>query len=161
VSAQVSDIAISPDGKYVAYVTGEVGKMSIHLLKRDNSGDLEIVSSNEAQSKSRFMNLSFAPDGNHLYYLYTTGDTDGIYKVSVLGNSPTKIVEKAYDGLISPDGQTIAFRRDAEDDSEVLMLANADGSNERILIKGQPNWASSIACGAWSPDGKTIACWEY
>jgi hypothetical protein len=32
VSSKVSDIAISPDGKYVAYVTGEVGKMSIHLL---------------------------------------------------------------------------------------------------------------------------------
>jgi TolB protein len=81
----------------------------------------------------------------------------------VLGGSPTKIADKAYGGSVSPDGKTIVFIREG-DESTTLMLANADGSNERILVKGQPNWVNSIFCGgvpAWSSDGKTIACWQH
>jgi Tol biopolymer transport system component len=50
----------------------------------------------------------------------------------------------------SPDGAQIAFRHNAD-----LAVANRDGSNERILIRG--GGALLYEAPAWSPDGRWIA----
>jgi Tol biopolymer transport system component len=57
---------------------------------------------------------------------------------------------------VSPDGKRLAFERTLASKKEsVLVAANEDGSEEKILIT-RP---ASQRCGfpAWSPDGRTIA----
>src|ERR1700741_3048000 len=76
--------AISPDGKYVAYVTGESGKESLWLRQVDiNSNSLRI-----APRDGRYLGVAFSPDGNYIYFGYaesTQNDAGQIYRLPVLG----------------------------------------------------------------------------
>lgn len=159
-SGQIRDIEISPDGKYAAYVTSVGGdKESIRLRQIATTTDVEIV----APTAGLIRGLSFTPDGDYLYYIYyvnAIGDRNTvIYRIPTLGGSPTRVADKSFytETAVSPDGKTLAYvGADTGKKESSLLLANADGSDERTLFKlSEP---SSFGNGlAWSPDGKTIA----
>lgn len=48
---------------------------------------------------------------------------------------------------------------DLENDESILMVANADGSEPRQLVKLKGNDEEIASRGRWSPDGKSIALW--
>src|SRR4029079_12763731 len=77
--------ALSPDGKYVAYVTGETGKQSLWLRQVDiNSNSLRI-----AGREGRYLGLAFSPDGNYVYFGYAesaNNDATQVYRLPVLGS---------------------------------------------------------------------------
>ena len=60
----------------------------------------------------------------------------------------------------SPDGKQMVFLRINADNSRGnLIIADADGSNERVFYTRQtPEFFSHQAQPAWSPDGTTILC---
>lgn len=157
ISGQISNAKISPDGRYAAYTTSDGGgKNSIRLRQIATATDVEIV----APVSGLLFGLNFTPDGDHLYYInYVPPQNSVIYRVSTLGGSPVKIADKsAYSNTaVSPDGKTIAYiGADSVAKESSLLLANADGSNERTLVK----LTDSSSFGnplAWSPDGKTVA----
>ena len=160
-SGRIVDIAISPDGKYVAYVTTEgAGKQGIRLLQLATSGDVEIV---PAPTSGNLEDLSFSPDGTYLYYVHSKESTEEIHRVPALGGHSTKITDDTVcGGGVSPDGKTLAFHRRGPDKSNILVVAGPDGSNERIVANSAGN-LDRFWCGyvpTWSPDGKEIACWS-
>jgi Tol biopolymer transport system component len=61
----------------------------------------------------------------------------------------------------SPGGERMAFLRKTSGPKEsFLIVANADGSDERTLAVRR--WPETFAGSlAWSPDGKTIVCQTY
>jgi Tol biopolymer transport system component len=77
----------------------------------------------------------------------------------VLGGTPRLVMQKGIDfsTSYSPDGTQFAFLRVRPDVGEVdVLIANADGSNERVLAT-RPCLDEYTLGVAWSPDGKTIA----
>jgi len=80
----------------------------------------------------------------------------------VLGGNPRKVVEDTGSPIsFSPDGKQIAFARNGEEGESALMIANADGTDERMIAKrqsgGNPFGNFFQGGTAWSPDGKRIA----
>jgi eukaryotic-like serine/threonine-protein kinase len=154
-SGKIADIAMSPDGKYVAYVIEDVGKRSIRLRQTATASDVEIVVPDE----NKIQGLSFMPDGVYLYYLRYVQNLGTLYQIPALGGQPKKVVVDVDSGAaVSPDGKQIAFVRESERGSS-LMMANADGSNQQTLLELQGNelfWEYAVP--SWSPDGKAIAC---
>ncbi|HKZ02773.1 MAG TPA: protein kinase, partial [Pyrinomonadaceae bacterium] len=144
-------IAISPDGKYVVYVVGEAGLESLLGKQVATSSNVQII----APAEVKYRGLSFAPDGNYVYYLIRTkNNLNTLYQVPALGGAPRKLLENAEGPVtFSPDGQRLAFVRDS---GTHLMLAKADGTEVRILAKREKGEAWVMP--AWSPDGQTIAC---
>ena len=151
--------AISPDGKYVAYVSRETGKQSLWVRQVATTANVEIV----PPAAAIYWGLKFSPDGDHIYFARSESTKKpAIYKVAVLGGPIVKLIETVNAPFaVSPDGGQFAYVRQSEARNEAkLILANADGSGERILTTRRvPDFFSTHRDGiAWSPDGKTIAC---
>jgi Tol biopolymer transport system component len=105
---------------------------------------------------------TFSPDGNYIYYqAKDKANPQGILlQVPAFGGAPRKIVSNIESPIsFSPDGSRFAFIRNDQSATgeDHLMIANADGSNEKKLAarKGDTFFPSSGL--SWSPDGKLIA----
>jgi serine/threonine protein kinase len=161
-SGDITEIVISPDGKYVAYSVVEAGKYSVHVRELATSSDLPVTSASDL----RYSGLSFSPDGTFVYYLENHAETGTLYRVSKLGGAQRLILENVNTAVtFSPDGSQLAFVRsnDAVDPAD-LVIASADGGGPSVFVRrtlSDLRFFKSDMRGpgpAWSPNGKSIAC---
>jgi len=150
--------SISPDGKYVVFTLVDAGKVSVWVRQILTGSDVQIVPPIPGGNNG----TTISKDGEFVYYIATTPDVPDrtLFQVPLLGGTPRKILQGVRGPIsFSPDGQQITFVRPLPNQGgDALMVANADGSNERVLIIRNGNdWFSSSG-PSWSPDGKTIAC---
>jgi serine/threonine protein kinase/Tol biopolymer transport system component len=157
---ELGTIAISPDGKYVAYQLYKDGKVSLRVRQVSTGSDREIVAPIE---DAGIIGTVFSPDGELVYYNLSHREKSPLgtlYQVPVIGGrEPKKILEHII-GIISfaPDGKRFAFFRtfDKTGDSS-LMVASLDGGEPRELSRrGGNDWYGGVP--AWSPDGRVIVC---
>jgi DNA-binding winged helix-turn-helix (wHTH) protein/Tol biopolymer transport system component len=159
-SGKISAAALSPDGKFVAYVLGEADGNSLWVRQTGAANDTRIVPSVNAS----FWGLTFTPDATEIYYTLFFGDKSDpeTFRIPTLGGVSQKVPNiKAEAVSFSPDGKQIAFvHSDSESDKNYLFIADADGANQRIIAeKPQPNtFVFDGDFTAFSPDGETIAC---
>jgi Tol biopolymer transport system component/DNA-binding winged helix-turn-helix (wHTH) protein len=155
---------ISPDGKYLAYVTNEAGQQSLRLRQVATGKDLLIA----PPQRTEFYGLTFSHDGNYIYYVSQEMNHLGLlYQVPSLGGEPIKLMEDVDSPVtLSPDGKRLAFIRYSPSDRSII-VANVDGTGERKLsstAQGAPFRIGLTVSPhiwippAWSPDGRTIAC---
>jgi len=158
-SGKVKTVAISPDGRYVAYAVFLGEKQELRLRQIATRSDVQIL----APDLGNFVGLTFSPDGNYLYFV-RSGRKDlsfrFLYSMPTLGGTPRKLITDVDSGVsFSPDGRHVAYEHWVPPRNEAeLKIANADGTNEHVLAVVQN--ASFMGFGApgpsWSPDGRTI-----
>ena len=156
----ISNAAISPDGRYVAYVPNRDDKSALRLRQVATGTDTEILS----PDLGFFVGLTFSPDGNYIYFVRSDRNDIAfryLYSVPSLGGTPRKLITDVDSNIaFSPDGREIAYEHwDPPADRMELKIANADGPGDRILtVIHDANFFSSSGQGpSWSPDGRTIA----
>ena len=150
--------ALSPDGKYFAYVREDVDGRSLWLGQTADGSSIQL----RPPSDIVFGSLVFAPDGNSIYCVGTSvGNPRGVlYRMPTLGTR-TETVLEGIDSLpaFSPDGTKFAFvRHEAEKRESGLYVANSgDGSGESLLANR--DWLTRFTGAglSWSPDGNVIA----
>lgn len=130
--------ALSPDGKTVAYVSGELGHLK--LMVRSLSGGTAIEVAKGLDGDQEFPRWS--PDGTQLLFL----SEDRIEVVPALGGSPRVLVGGRHPAW-SPDGKSFAFVM-----HDTLYVRSVGGGASRFLMTGL-----ELHSPAWSPDGKLIA----
>lgn len=145
-----SQLSISPDGNYVAYVTQESGRQSLWVRQIATSSDVQLVAPREVT----YDGLTFSPDGQYVYYVMVeTKELGVLYKIATLGGASRKLIERV-DGpiTVSPDGARLAFVRETNQ----LMIANSDGVAVHTLSNAGPEFGYGFP--AWSPNGQVIVC---
>lgn len=153
-TGQSYHVAISPDGKYVAYERVLENKAAIWLRQLAANTNVELV-----PPTGRIFGLSFNTAGDYLYFV--RGDPLALYRVSLVGGPPTKIADGAEGTFsVSRLQDQIAFIRqkvNAQGQREyALVTANSDGQNERQLLNSVHPFG--LDTPLWTPDGKAILC---
>jgi eukaryotic-like serine/threonine-protein kinase len=149
--------AISPDGKYILSVLVDAGKHSLWLRHVPTNSDTQVI----APADVFYMDFDFSPDGNYFMFRKarsSTRDAYDLYRAPALGGNPQVIVRDVdTNAASSPDGKRIVYERYNDPDAGkfVLMIANADGSGEKVVAGGPADAGHRYL--SWSPDGKRIA----
>ncbi|HSE16045.1 MAG TPA: protein kinase [Pyrinomonadaceae bacterium] len=153
--------AISPDGQYVAYVTGESGKESLWLRQVDISSSAQLV----APREGRYRGVAFSPDNNYVYFGYgesAHNEAAPVFRLPVLGIgvAPTRIDLQEGLPALSHDRKRRAFIRfDVQRQTDLLIVANADGSGEQVISTRK--WPQRLGWDPlsrpeWSADDRTL-----
>lgn len=159
VSAGASEMALSPNGKEIAFVfRGEVFVTSVEgkATKR--------VTNSPVQERM----LSWDPDGRTLYYSKEQGESWDIYKASIVRSeepyffASTLIKEEAviatdkeeFQPVVSPDGKEVAYL----EDRNTVKIFNLESKTSRTIVPAGQNF--SYADGdqdfIWSLDSKWL-----
>jgi DNA-binding winged helix-turn-helix (wHTH) protein/Tol biopolymer transport system component len=164
--APIGAAVVSPDGKFVAY-SDTTGVYVRHI----NTGETRPV---KLPKDFHGSPSSWFPDNTNLLLTRpppTGTEEPSLWRASILGESPQKLIDQAFQGTVSPDGSRIAFIRTPYDAEEVWVVGT-DGSTPRRVVEhtltplsggtGTPTvkrqYARSfLSSPAWSPDGSRIA----
>lgn len=148
--------ALSPDGKYLAYVKSEKQTEEIWLKDLATGSAVKIMPT--VAQEIGYRHLVFAPGGEQLYYNSNLPDAPNatLFRVPIFGGSPQQIARDVISPpAVSPDGARIVFVRSGK-----LMIVAANGGEERELFRFAENskewfvaWGSQMA---WSADGERI-----
>ena len=154
VTGQSNSVAISPDGKYLAYTRVFENKAGVWMRQLATNTNVEIIPATDIIS-----GLAFANSGEYLYFV--KGEPSALYRVSLLGGVPTKIVDNLEGKFsVSANDSQIAFIRQAISRAGqreyALMIANSDGTGERKLLTG--THPDRLNVPLWSPNGESIIC---
>jgi DNA-binding winged helix-turn-helix (wHTH) protein/Tol biopolymer transport system component len=156
-NAKSQAAAISPDGKYILSEVVDGGMSSLWLRHILTNSATQIV----PPSSAFYTSFDFCPDGNYFYFRKaraSTLDTFDLYRAPVLGGEPQIVVRDVdSDTGFSPDCKHVVYERGnaPEVGKFQLLLANADGTSEKMIASGPMHSLSRHL--AWSPDGKRIA----
>ena len=158
-SGKAFQVAISPDGKQVAYIKEEADGQSLWLRQVAIDSEVRLV----APQKANYREVVYGRDGNFIYY--TTFETDRaknkLYEIPALGGTPRKIFENVNSRFaLAHDGQRLAFFRDNEEQQEqYLVVAQTDGTGERrVATNKMPDFCWGYLGPVWSPDDSRLAC---
>jgi Tol biopolymer transport system component len=152
-------LAISPDGRYVAWVVRDGEKQSLWVRQVATGSDAQVLAPEEVS----FGGVTFSPDGNYLYFVRSekaTFNFSNLYQMASLGGTATQQARDVDTAAsFSPDGKQITYVRGTpEKGLWNLMLASSDGSGERTLASFHSFIGRAfVASPAWSPNGKSIA----
>ncbi|HUD70488.1 MAG TPA: LpqB family beta-propeller domain-containing protein, partial [Dongiaceae bacterium] len=149
----VQEAAVSPDGRYLAYIRRIKDDFSLRLRQVVTGTEVEVV----AASTNELAAPSFTADGNFLDYVTSPpGELTGsAMRVSVLGGTARRIADGVVAVRSSPDGRRLAIHGGTIGE-RTLSIAGADGEEPHVVAsrKDRDHFDSPPA---WSSDGKTVA----
>jgi Tol biopolymer transport system component/tRNA A-37 threonylcarbamoyl transferase component Bud32 len=156
------DAALSPDGKFVAFISDQDGLFDA-FIGQVGVGNLINV------TKGRFPELyheqirsvGFSGDGNELWLRVsrtdpasrTVSDVEpGVWLIPAMGGTPRRFLERANMALWAPDGTRIAYFEPRPGDP--IFVADRQGMNPRQIYASRPGEHTHYE--TWSPDGQYI-----
>ena len=138
-------VAVSPNGQYIAYAA----KRGLWIKRLGTSSGIQIV------PPANVVYPTYSPDGQDIFYV----SNEVLYRIPALGGEASKVLPEVNGhGPISfaPDGKRFAFTRYQDEETVLLLVANSDGTGERVLASRKK--PEILYSPAWAPEGSLIAC---
>jgi Tol biopolymer transport system component len=153
-----NDVAISPDGKFIVFLSDREGVFDAWVNQIGSGAFVNLT-------KGRFPELAheevrtvgFSADASQVWlrisHKDSTGkDTHDIWLTPTMGGTPRPFLERAVNAAWSPDGERIVYHEFGPGDP--TFVAARDGSNPKQIFIDKPG----VHCHhhVWSPDGRYI-----
>jgi Tol biopolymer transport system component len=156
-SGDVIQARISPDARYLAYISNQRGRFSLWVRQIAINSAVQII----PPGSGVISDVAFTPDGNFLdYTLNVMGEaTAKLYQVPVLGGTPRRLLDSSNGTItFSPDGSNMAYTSlDVAANEIALMVSKVDGSGARKLATHKATFQYGFFnILRWSPGGKFI-----
>ncbi|HWP44490.1 MAG TPA: LpqB family beta-propeller domain-containing protein [Blastocatellia bacterium] len=146
---QFQELALSPDGKKVAFVV----RGEIYAASAKDGGDAARVTNSPALESQ----ISWSPDSRRIVYTSNREGTPHLYLYDFTTNTETQLTRGGLEDSMpsfSPDGRYVVFYRDARE----LRVLEMESRQERLLASGhfgRPPLHPDRPI-AWSPDSRWI-----
>ena len=135
-NANDGDMAWSPDGQQMAFVSDRGGSPELYILETNGvDQNVRRITNSSAMESSP----SWSPDGQWLVFASSEDNHSQLYIVNVSSGESRRLTADSHQNtqaLWSPDGQYIVYRSD-----DLITLIHPDGSNIQRLFRGDnPVW---------------------
>ena len=141
----------SPDGRLIAHESTHGDRSQIWVKQFPGGNEVALTDGPDDRAPR------ISPDGSQVLFTRVEGALTSLFRIPVVGGEPRKILDDAYDGDWSPDGEQVAFLRDRSVDGGIavslgIVDPGGQGSRDILTLKETRLWSPR-----WSPDGRTIA----
>jgi len=153
----LSSPALSPDGRYLAYVKNVSGRSSMLVRQVSTGSDVQVVEPQQAA----LAGVSFSPDGQYVYYLNVDlgAGMGTLFMVPSLGGSPRKVLANVDSpAVFSPDGKRLAFLRGLPRTNEVQLVVFDPATRAERPFAALTGVGRDVDGGMrWSQDGRRVS----
>ena len=149
---------ISPDGKWVAYISNLDGQPDVWVkfLAGGEAANLTASAGIDVSASTGISGLDISPDGTRIAVMAKTRGSTGPFATweipAPLPGVPRKLLD---DGLLgmrwAPNGREITFIRAGAAAGDALWVAEGDGTNRREIVPARDG--IHIHWPTWSRDG--------
>jgi serine/threonine protein kinase len=140
-------VTVSPDGRFLAYRNKDNSDLVVRQLATNR--EISVV-----PKAVQLSGATFSPDGNYLYITYQPDASNSldrsVFTVSSFGG-PLVEIRKDVDTRVCflDDGKRIAYLRNASNTGkETLLVADADGANERVVLTRAVDEVVDLDCNS-------------
>jgi Tol biopolymer transport system component len=156
------DAALSPDGRFVAFLSDRdgpfdafVGQVGVGTFVNMTKGRFPELFHEQLRS------IGFSGDGSEVWLRVSATDPTsktvesighGIWMIPTMGGTPRHFLERANVAVWSPDGSKIVYFEPRPGDP--IFVADRQGANPRQIYASRPGEHTHYE--SWSPDSKYI-----
>jgi Tol biopolymer transport system component/predicted Ser/Thr protein kinase len=150
---EIGQACLSPDGAHIAFDSDASGQSEIYVMLAKGGEPVQITKGHGDKSAPRF-----SPDGTQILYtiIGEPSEPTEVWKIPTLGGNAEKLVSNASCADWSPDGNEIAYAREADRETASIWICDSMGRNPRQIWKSR---YETIGLVRWSPpDGRWLLC---
>jgi Tol biopolymer transport system component len=146
------EAAISPDGRFVAFVSDHDGPFDVWLTQVGTGHVTNLTQGKAGPLPGPLRSVGFSGDGSEIWI--GGGDVGMRLRLMLLtGGTPRNFLSEEVVNLAwSPDGERIVYHTFAKGDP--MFVADRSGANARQIFQDRPGIHNHFP--AWSPDGRRI-----
>jgi eukaryotic-like serine/threonine-protein kinase len=155
-SGRATLTALSPDGRFAAFVEERGGQSTLRLRQIGSGGTVDIV----PPTPLPYRGITVSPDGNYIYAVRRSETTPGVrvlLQLPAVGGLTRQLADHVDSAVaFSRDGTRIAFLR-ADATTVSVVVANADGSGAKVIAQYPLAEGFRNSPLTWSPNGARLA----
>jgi Tol biopolymer transport system component len=152
------DAAISPDGKFAAFVADASGAFHVWLTQLGTGTFTDLTPDHDDERNRLSRPVGFSPDGSNIW---VSGNPSGRrLRTMPLTGGPLRpfLEDHAINVAWSPDSERTAYFR-SDDDGDPILVGERGGDNARVIVAGTAGEHNHFP--TWSIDGKWIYYVHY